>query len=135
MKTGRKYDLAYACFLFCGLAALIASVMEAIPKDDGTAALLGFFVAVPLVIASFAAIVTATVLSMQLWRHWPLLILCGVSVLAIAVFLMAEGVPKAFYYAVAVLYGVSTVTVSGLWFLVLRRRHFPATVKESQRPA
>ena len=44
MKAGRlKYDFAYGCFLFCGMTALLVTLMGKAAKDDNTSALLGFF--------------------------------------------------------------------------------------------
>ena len=126
MKTGRlKYDLAYGCFLFCGMMALLVTVIGKAAKDDNTSALLGFFVAIPLAFASFVAVVAALVLSMMLWRHWPLLILSALTVLSAAVVALVHG-SEAFYNSAAILYGVGVVAMTGLWFLVLRKRHFPA---------
>ena len=130
MKTGRlKYDFAYGCFLFCGMTALLVTIIGKAAKDDNTSALLGFFVAIPLAFASFAAMVAALVLSMMLWRHWPLLILCSLTALSVAVIAMVHG-SEGFYNSVAIVYGVGVVATTGLWFLVLRKRHFPAAVEE-----
>jgi hypothetical protein len=130
MKTGRlKYDFAYGCFLFCGMTALLITIIGKAAKDDNTSALLGFFVAIPLAFASIAAMVAALVLSMMLWRHWPLLILSALTVLSVAVIAMVHG-SEAFYNSAAILYGVGVVAMTGRWFLVLRRRHFPAAVEE-----
>ena len=130
MKTGRlKYDFAYGCFLFCGMTALLVTLMGKAAKDDNTSALLGFFLGIPLAFASFAAMVAAFVLSMMLWRHWPLLILSALTVLSVAVIALVHG-SEAFYNFAAILYGLGVVAMAGLWFLVLRKRHFPASVKE-----
>src|SRR5436189_3717458 len=97
MKTGRlKYDLAYGCFLFCGMIALLVTVIGKAAKDDNTSALLGFFVAIPLAFASFVAVVAALVLSMMLWKHWPLLVLSALTVLSVAVVALVHG-SEAFY--------------------------------------
>ena len=122
MKGRRvEYDLAYGLFLFCGLAALLGALMEAIPKDEGTAALLGFFVAIPLVIASFAALVGGIVLCMRLPKQWPLVILSGMSALFVAGLFIVNG-SSAFYYAISIVYGAGVVAISGLSLLILRRR-------------
>ena len=118
MKGQRAdYDRAYGCFLFCGLAALLGSLMEEIPKDEGTAALLGFFVAIPLVVASFAALVCGIVLSMKLPKHWSLVLLPGMSILFVAALFTGYGST-----AISIVYGAGVVTVSGVWFLILRKR-------------
>src|SRR5262245_7900353 len=126
MKTRRlKYDLAYGCFLFCGLTALFASLMEIVPMDEGTAMLLGRLVALPLILGSLVALVARIVLCVRLWKHWPLVILSGMSVLLIARILTQYG-GIALFKRVAIVYSVGVVAISGLWFLALRRRHFPA---------
>ena len=130
MKTGRlKYDFAYGCFSFCGMTTLLITIIGKAAKDDSTSALLGFFVALPLAFASFAAMVAALVLSMMLWRHWPLLILSALTVLSVAVIAMVHG-SEALYNSVAIAYGVGVVATTGLWFLILRKRHFPESVEE-----
>ena len=130
MKAGRlKYDFAYGCFLFCGMTALLVTLMGKAAKDDNTSALLGFFVAIPLAFACFAAMVVALVLSMMLWRHWPLLILCSLTALSAAVIAMVHG-SEAFYNSVAIVYGVGVVAMTVRWFLVLTKRHFPAALEE-----
>lgn len=137
MKGRRaQYDLAYGCFLVCGLTALLGSLMEAIPKDEGTAALLGFFVAIPLVLASFAALVVGVGLCIRLPNRWPLVILSGMSVLFVAALLTGYG-STPFYYATAIVYGVAVVTISGVWFLILRRRggRTSATTDAAVQPA
>src|ERR1043166_5953120 len=109
VKTGRlKYDLAYGSFLFCGMTALLITAIGKAAKNDNTSALLGFFVAIPLALASIAALVAALVLSMMLWRHWPLLILSALSALSVAVIAMVHG-SEAFYNSAAILYGVVVI--------------------------
>ena len=125
MKGRRsEYDLAYGCFLFCGLTALTISAMSAIPMDSGTAGGLGFLVAIPLFLASLMTIVSGIVLSVRLWKDWPLITLFGMSVLFLAEFFTEYG-STAFYNALPVVYGVGVFAISGAWFLVVRRRRFP----------
>lgn len=116
-----EYDLAYGCFLVCGLTALLGSLMEAVPKDEGTAALLGFLVAIPLVFASFAALIVGTVQCIRLPNRRRLVILSGISVLFVVALFTGDG-SKGFYYAISIIYGLAVVGVSGAWFLILRRR-------------
>lgn len=125
MKGRRsEYDLAYGCFLLCGLMVLIISAMSAIPMDSGIAGGLGFLVAIPLFLTSLVAMVSGLVLSVRLWKDRPLVILSGMSILFIAEFLTEYG-STAFYNAVPVVYGVGVVAISSVWFLVLRRRQLP----------
>jgi hypothetical protein len=120
-KRRGEYDLAYGCFLICGLAALLASLMEAVPKDAGTAALLGFFVAIPLVLVSFGALVVGIVQCIRLPNRRRLVILCGMSVLFVVALVTGHG-STAFYYVISITYGLAVAWISGAWFLILRRR-------------
>ena len=125
MKGRRsEYDRAYGYFLFCGFTALFISGMSAIPMTSGTAGGLGFLVAIPLFLASLAAMVGGMVLTVRLWNDWFLVSLSGMSLLFLAEIITEYGT-TAFYNAVPVVYGVGVVAISGVWFLVLRRRRFP----------
>ena len=122
--TRSEYDLAHGCFLFCGFTALIISGMSAIPMDSGTAGGLGFLVAIPLVLASLVAMGLGFLMSLLHWDDWLLVTLSGMTVLFLAEVLVEYG-STAFYNAVPVAYGIGVVTISGAWFVVLRRKRFP----------
>jgi hypothetical protein len=119
-----KYDLAYGCFLLCGASALIVGVMSVSPMGTGAAGVLGFLVAIPLALASIAALVVGVVLSFVLWRHWPLPLLSVMTVLFLAELVLEAG-PVAIYNAVPFLYGIGTLVICGIWFSVVRGRMFP----------
>ncbi|OFW09457.1 MAG: hypothetical protein A3G20_07000 [Acidobacteria bacterium RIFCSPLOWO2_12_FULL_59_11] len=104
-------------------------VAGAIPMDPGTAGVLGFLVAIPLALASLAALVVGVVLSLLLWRHWPLLLLSGMTVLFVAE-IIAEVGPAAFYNAAPFLYGIGSLAICGIWFSVLRGKTFPVPSNE-----
>lgn len=123
-KDRSKYDLAYGCFLFCGASALVVGIMGAIPMDSGAAGVLGFLVAIPLALASIGALVVGIVLTLLLWRHWPLLLLSGMTILFVAE-IVTEAGPVAFYNAVPFLYGIGSLAICGTWFSVLRAKVFP----------
>jgi hypothetical protein len=123
-KNRFKYDLAYGCFLFCGASALVIGVMGAFSMDSGAAGVLGFLVAIPLALASIAALVVGIVLSLSLWRHRPLLLLAGMSILFVAE-VVSEAGSVAFYNAAPFLYGIGSLAICGIWFAVLRGKTFP----------
>jgi len=125
IKNRVKYDLAYGCFLLCGVSALVVGVMGAIPMDSGAAGATGFLVAIPLAVASIAALVVGIVLSLFLWRHWPLLLLTGMTILFVAEVLTEAGT-AALYNAAPFLYGVGSLAICGIWFVILRGKAFPA---------
>ena len=91
------------------------------PKDEGTAALLGFFVAIPPVGASFVALIGGFALCIRLPKRWPLVTLSGMSVLFVLGLLIGSS-SAAFYYAISIVYGVGALALSGMWFLILRGR-------------
>jgi len=112
-----RFDLAYGCFLFSGLAALLVSLMGQIPMDDVTAAGLGFFVVIPLVGAWFIALVIGIVLSIRPPRHWALVILAVMSALFVSGLFIGVGQTE-----ISIVYGVGVVAISGCWFLIIRKR-------------
>ena len=128
MKGARfEYDLAYGCFLLWGLTVLSISVIRASYTDAEWAGGAGgiLLLLLPLILASFIAVLVGIVLSIRLWKHWPLLILAGISVLLTIMDFSTQYGSTAFRNAVSIVYGVGVAAMSGLWFLVLRRRHFP----------
>lgn len=123
-KNRFKYDLAYGCFLFCGASVLVIGVMGAIPMNSGAAGGLGFLVAIPLALAFIAALVVGIVLSLLLWRHWPLPLLAAMTILLGAEVILEAG-PVAFYNGVPFIYGLGSLIICGIWFTVLRGKAFP----------
>jgi hypothetical protein len=117
-----EYDWAYGCFLLCGLATLLGAFMEVIPKDEGTIVLLGFFVAIPLALVSFIALIVGIVLWIRLPKHRSLSALSAISILFVATLLAGHG-----SVVISIAYGVGVVATSGLWFLIRRKRHVAAS--------
>ena len=110
--------------MICGASALVVGVIGAIPMDSGQAGVLGYLVAIPLALASIAALVLGVVLSLLLWRHWPLLLLAGMTFLFVAE-LISEAGPVAFYNAAPFMYGIGSLAICSAWFFVVRGKAFP----------
>src|SRR5262245_57515036 len=113
MKRARlEYDIAYGCFLFSGLPPLIVGVMLVLPMDPGSTEVFGLLILVPLYAASLAAMVGGILLSTRLWKHWPLDILSGLSLLYFKK-LFTE-----FYTAhtIFIVHCIVVITISGIWF-------------------
>jgi hypothetical protein len=87
------------------------------------------FILLPFIAVPFTAMLVGIVLSIFLWKHWPLIIIAGSSVLLAAVNFTGFGSP-AFQKAVPLVYGIGVAAMCGVWFLFLRRRPFPPDVKE-----
>ena len=121
MKAGwSERDIAQGCFLLCGLTALVISGAEAISMDQNTAIGFGFFVAIPLALASLCAMLAGIALTVRN-RNMMLVALSAMSLLFVAEIATEFG-SIAFYRAVPLVYGFGVVAISGVWFLVLRKR-------------
>jgi hypothetical protein len=123
------YDLAHGCFLLWGLTVLSISVIRRSYTDSDWAGGAGaiLLLCLPLLLASFLAMLVAMVLSVMLRRQWTLAILAGMSILLIPTFFSRYG-STAFHTTIDILYGVGVTGLSGSWFLALRWRHCRATV-------
>jgi hypothetical protein len=100
-----------------------AGVRGSFTENDlaqGAGAILLVFL--PLVAAALLAMLVGVVLIIRLWRHWPLPVISGCTVLVIAIYSQEFGSPG-FQKAVPIAYGVGVAAMSGYWFLSLRRRH------------
>jgi len=120
-ETQRKFDVAYGCFLFCGVAALLISSLSFITIDTGTAGVLGFLVAIPLSMVSLVAMLVGIGYTIRPYHHWPLVALSLFSLLFLAEVITEYGSAE-FYNAVPILYGLSACGFSFAWFLFLRKR-------------
>lgn len=127
MTARSKHDLAYGCFLVPWAACLIAVT---VPTDIGTT---GFFVLMPLMIASLAAIPIGVFYFVVFWRNGGLPLLSILTIIMIAVVLTAmygqlargsvadsSGAP----YGMLLLIGISVLIIEACWWL-FRRRSYP----------
>jgi hypothetical protein len=126
-----KHDVAYGCFLLWALTVIALDVLMASFTDNELAQGAGAIILVllPFLGASFIAMLVGIVLSIFLWKHWPLIIIAGSSVLFVTVYFTEFG-STAFREAVPLVYGIGVAAMSGVWFLFLRRRPFPPDLKE-----
>ena len=130
MTAKRKHDIAYGCFLVPWAACLVAATT---PTDIGT---VGFFVLLPLMMGSLAAIPFGVYYSIVLWRDVvpPLLSILTIIMVVIVVTAvydqMALGsvTESAESYAALngrlVLIGIPVLILEGSWFF-WRRRAYP----------
>ena len=101
----------------------MVGVMGSLTEDDlaqGAGAIVLVFL--PIIAAALVAVLVGVLLSIRLWRHWPLPTISGCTALMVAIYLPEIGAPG-FQKAVAIAYGVGVAAMSGYWFLNLRRRH------------
>jgi hypothetical protein len=118
----RNYDIAYACFTFCGGVALFIGVLSFVPMGTGTAGGIGILIMVPLSIASIGAMIAGLVYTVILFKHWPFVLLSLLSLLFIAEVVTEFG-PVVFYNLVPVIYGIITSIFGFLWFTAGRKHH------------
>ena len=119
-RLKRKDDRAYACFFTCGTAIVVVSLLSLLPTNDGTAAGLGFFVAVPLGIVALSGLLAGLGYTIAAWPQAPLIVLAVCSLLFIVEFFFEIG-PGKFYNGVTFAYGMVAMAVPGWWFLSGRR--------------
>lgn len=91
-----------------------------------TSALLGFFVALPLVGGSLGALAVGITLLIRLPKRWPLMVL-GVASVLFALGLVIGPEAPTYYYAICIAYGTGVIAVSGVWFLFLRQKERGST--------
>ncbi len=118
-----KVDRAYASFLFCGASVLLISLLSAVPMHAGMAGGLGFFVAIPVGLASLCALIMALRYTIAEWPHAHLILLSVLSLLFVAEILLELG-PGTIYNGVTLAYGVVATAVPMWWFLVGRRHAY-----------
>jgi hypothetical protein len=124
-RTRGKYDLAYACFLIFGSTLMSLSIIRASYTDAEWAGGAGgiLLILLPLILASFAAILVAVVLSVGL-EDPPLLALTVTAAAPVASFVGSGS--REFDIFAPIVYGVAVWGIFGLWFVVLRKRYFPS---------
>jgi len=123
-RTRGKYDLAYACFLLFGSTFMSLSIFRASYTDAEWAGGAGgiLLILLPLILASLAAMLVGVVLSIGL-EHPFLMVLAVTGAAPVAGF--AGYGSREFQHFAPIVYGMAVAAMSGLWFAVLRKRHFP----------
>jgi len=116
----RNYDIAYACFAFCGGVALFIGILSFVPMGTGAAGGIGILIMVPLSIASIGAMIAGFVYTVILFKHWPLVVLSLLTLLFVAEVVTEFG-PVIFYNLVPVIYGIITSIFGFLWFTAGRK--------------
>src|SRR5262245_10108267 len=125
-RTWLTPDVAYGCFLAWALTVLSVIAPMGSPAADDLAQGAGaiFLVFLPLVAAALLAMLVGLVLSILLWKHWPLPVISVCTVLVVAIYAPDFGSPR-FQTRVPIAYSVGVAAVSAFWFLHLRRRPTP----------
>lgn len=124
-----RRDIAYACFLLLGVTALLGSLGSLLPSTLIEPAYFGFFVLIPLTLASAIALIVATVLTFVIGRRDPVLItLLAFTALATAFAIgdFSDRMPVSTDFPVTdlliVVYGLVALSVCIRWFAVIRLR-------------
>lgn len=117
MTARRKHSIAYFCFLAPGALGLVM-IVGAIPMNDANAAGLGFFVLIPLTLASFVTIPFGVLYSIRC-RDGLLLFLSAFTLfLFVAMFAELEG--TMWLWPV---YGICVLILEVRWWFFLRRAY------------
>lgn len=116
-----QYDLAYGCFAFCGLVALLIGLFTFLPFGFESAGGFGYLLLIPLTAMALGAMLLGLVFALRLLRHWPLALLALASLLLIAEIVTEFG-PVLLFNLAPLIYGVIACGFGGAWFFVLRKR-------------
>lgn len=115
--------IAYACFLVPAALVLLGAIADIVPFRVMEPAYFGFFVLVPLALASALSIPAALILTFMVGRREPaLIILSAATVLVAAGALSGVGNGSAMTAALAV-YGLFVAALEARWFF-FRRKSF-----------
>jgi hypothetical protein len=118
-----RYDLAYGCYLAWGSSVLAVAWIRASHSDEawvrGAGAVL--LLLLPLLLASFIAMLAGVVLSLRLRRHRPLAVLGAASALLIPTLFTDFG-STALHVTIDTVYGLGVAATCGWWFLAGRRQ-------------
>jgi hypothetical protein len=125
-----EYDLAYICFLFTGVPQLVILVTDKFvaPRFVNPESAIGLFwlVYLPLFLMALAAIPCGILLSIRLWKHWPLWALAALNISYFTILFRRD-------YVLNILSNIhcfAVISICALWFLVLRWRLFAPQMKE-----
>ncbi|HUI74833.1 MAG TPA: hypothetical protein VLX32_07815 [Candidatus Acidoferrum sp.] len=83
----RRLDFAYGCFVWVALVVCGVPLFGMLPLSFDTWQALAMLVGLPLAIGAVGGGVTGTVLSVVLWREWPLAIMAVASISMLLLFL------------------------------------------------
>jgi len=115
-RRRRLCDIAYYCFVITGLFSLLAWVGD---NSKEHVYLWTIFIGLWLAIPSGIALVVGIVLSLMVWRHWPLHILSLATLLVVAE-VMTEAGPVVFYKVAPLAYCITCFAFALVWFARFR---------------
>jgi hypothetical protein len=125
----RRRDLAYGCFFLPGTTALLGSLGSLFPAALVEPAYFGFFVLIPLTLASAIALIAGTILTLTVGRNDPILIALLAATGIIIAFVIAafsDSMPVRIEGPVVdvsiAAYGLAALCISIHWFAVRRGR-------------
>lgn len=116
-----QYDMAYGCFTFCGLVALLIGMFTFLPIGFESAGGFGYLLLIPLTAMSLGAMLLGLVFAARLLRHRPLALLTLASLLLVAEIVTEFG-PVLLFNLAPLIYGVIACGLGCVWFFALRRR-------------
>ena len=120
MTSKRKHDIAYSCFLVPAALCLIVAIADAVAMNDANAALMGFFVLIPLTLVALVATLIGVFYSIVFWRDGVLPMLSFLTLIMIMVVLLEVGKIELY----GLLYGILVIVLEASWFLKRRRIRF-----------
>jgi hypothetical protein len=116
------FDAAYACFGWIGIATFGLSLTTILPRNLGEPIFMVFW---PFAIGIMPAAVIGAVLTIILWRDWPLrlMTILGVLVAPLVVLLMlSDWHPELISYFLYPLVALVYLGLTLRWWFVIRKR-------------
>ena len=114
-------SVAYACFLVPGVVVLLSVIAEFVPSGVMEPAYFGFFVLIPLTLASAIAIPVALVLAFKVGRREPALIVLSVATVLVAAGALSGLGDGRAMTAVFAVYCLLVAVLEVRWFVFGRR--------------
>ncbi len=113
-KHRDKLSIVYGCHAFLGAVVGLFTIANLV--DPNTGLMLAWLIGIPLFIPMIVAALTALVLTIWLWRHWPLVLLMILA--AVPLFL-----PEPLWEAadlMLLVYASQALLFAGWWFFLTR---------------
>src|ERR1043166_9271194 len=120
MTSKRKHDIAYSCFLVPAALCLIAAIANAVQMNDANAALIGFFVMIPVTLVALVTTLIGVFYSIVFWRDGVLPMLSVLTLIMITVVLLEASKIELY----GLIYGILVLVLEASWFLKRRRIRF-----------
>lgn len=129
-KSQNLTSIAYACFLFPAILAILLVINELLPFEVMNPAYFGFFVVMPLILVVVITVPAALIITFKIGRREPGLFFLSIATASVpslaAITTVAEGLPRNIanflYYIACIIYFLLTTVLVARWFITRSAR-------------